>query len=157
MTDAPAPVKSRAEVMYYPGVTIVSGVPAAIEWGADDRIRMWSAPAGGAPELVFDASPAEMTVKGRQTVLNLVIGGRPHRVDFAAATGVALRGLGVAGMIGSQVLTGEVGIRQWLDALRGSGATIRYRSARSSVLITLGVVVAFLVLIGVVVGIAAFN
>jgi hypothetical protein len=157
MTDAPPAARAQAEVMYYPGITIVSGTPAVIVWSADDRIRMWTRPASAPPELVLDAAPSEITVRGRQTVLDLVVGERHHRIDFAAATGLAMRGLGVAGMVASQALTHDLGLRQWVDALRTAGARIRYRSAGASALITVGVVVGVLVVIGAVLALAALN
>jgi hypothetical protein len=160
MTDiptTPAPPKAHAEVMYYSGVTIMSGTPAVVEWGADDRIRMWTVVHGAPPVLVFDAAPSEITVKGPQTVLNLVVGGRPHRIDFASGTGAAIRGFGVAGMIGSQVLTDQLGLPQWIEALRAAGATVQYRRAWVSVLIAVGIVVAVFVIIGVILAVTAFN
>jgi hypothetical protein len=156
MTDTPAQPKMHADVTYYSGVTVMSGTPAVIEWGADDRVRMWTVAAGQAPVLVFDVTPAEVTVKGYQAVLNLVIGGRNHRLDFAPTARLAMMG-GVAGIAGAQAIAKNAGVPNWIAALRAGGAQVRYRSPWITFGITLGVVLVIVVIIVIVVAVTAFS
>ena len=127
VTETTTQAPLQAVVDYLPGITIVNAKPALLEWGADNRIKLFEMDfdTKQAKSVIFDASLSEITqVTGSMVMLTFHIGDKKYNAQFSqtAAGKMDLGGVGLA--LAYQETKGS-GITVWTDKLKQNAVNVK--------------------------------
>lgn len=147
------------QLIFYPGVTVFTGVPALLELHDDNRLSLTKVdPATGIrSDVVLDVPLTELTVGGGSSTLTLIAGGKKTRVDFNRGSRWALAAGGIVGLAVAGALTADSGLGDWIKTFKAHGVTVKYWGMGKSIAIALGVVLFLFVIAVVLIGSGALN
>lgn len=146
----PAPVQSasvtppaqlQAVVSYMPNVSIVGSKPVLLEWGADNRIRMYEMDfdAQQATGIMFDAALTDITkVTGTVNMLTFHIGGKIYRALFAGMQTAGMGGVGAA--VALHELSAS-GVKLWINKLKENNVPVKLFGWVKTWILAIGIVV----------------
>jgi len=116
----------QAIVDYLPGITIVGAKPALLEWGADNRIKLFEMDfdTKQATSVIFDAALSEITkVTGSMVMLTFHIGDKKYNTQFSQ-TAAGKMGFGGIGLAFAYQETKNSGITVWTDKLKQNAVNV---------------------------------
>lgn len=137
---APA-AQLQAIVDYLPNITIFGSKTVLLEWGADNRIRMYEMnfDTNQATGIMFDAAIGDIKkVSGSLNQLTFHIGDKTYRALFAA---MATAGMGAVGVGVAINELNKSGAKLWIDKLKQNGVTVKIMGWKISFAIAIGLVV----------------
>ena len=136
--------KFSRPITYYTGITQFSAKSAVLSWDTDDVLTLDVVDANNVPiERVFQTPIKGLKVGGNLAVIWFKINGKKVRVDFSISSRMVSAASGlvggsvanVAGLYAQSELIKSSGVLEWLRAFRENGATVKYWSHKSAVVI----------------------
>lgn len=140
----------QAIVDLMPNVTVFGAKTVLLEWGADNRIRLYEMDfdTNKAKSVIFDAAISDIKkVTGSVNMLTFHIGDKTYRTQFAAMR------TGGMGVVGLEVALKEVktsGIKTWIDKLKQNGVQVKLFGWGASFAVAIGVVILIVAIVLVV-------
>jgi len=116
----------QAIVDYLPGITIAGAKPALLEWGTDNRIKLFEMDfdTKQATSVIFDAAISEITkVTGSMVMLTFHIGDKTYNTQFSQ-TAAGKMGFGAVGLAFAYQETKGSGITVWTDKLKQNSVNV---------------------------------
>jgi hypothetical protein len=135
------PAQLQAIVSYMPNVSIVGSKMVLLEWGADNRIRMYDMnfDTKQATGIMFDAALTDITkVTGTVNMLTFHIGGKSYRSLFAA---MQTAGLGGVGAIAAFHELNASGVNLWIKKLKENNVQVKLFGWGKTWAVAIGIVV----------------
>lgn len=124
-TPTTSPAQLQAVVDLLPNISVFGAKTVLIEWGADNRIRLFDMDfdTQQAKGILFDAAIGDIKkVTGSVNMLTFHIDDKTYRTLFAA-----MRTAGVAGAIGVGIALKELqasGAKLWINKLKQNGVKV---------------------------------
>jgi len=140
----------QATVDYMPNVTIFGSKTVLLEWGADNRIRMYEMnfDTNQATAVMFDAAIGDIKkVTGSINMLTFHIGDKTYRALFAR---MATAGMGAVGVGVAVKELNASGANLWIKKLKENGVKVSLLGWKASFGISIGLVVVIFVIVVVV-------
>jgi hypothetical protein len=131
----------QAVVDYMPNVTVFGAKSVLLEWGADNRIRMYEMnfDTNQATGIMFDAALTDIKkVTGSINMLTFHIGEKTYRALFAR---MATAGMGAVGIGISLAELKVSGAKLWINKLKQGGVKVSLLGWGKSFAIAIGIVV----------------
>ena len=125
-TEATTATPLQAIVDYLPGITIAGAKPALLEWGTDNRIKLFEMDfdTKQATSVIFDAAISEITkVTGSMVMLTFHIGDKTYNTQFSQ-TAAGKMGFGAVGLAFAYQETKGSGITVWTDKLKQNSVNV---------------------------------
>ncbi|HEY8886707.1 MAG TPA: hypothetical protein VIM31_04395 [Candidatus Microsaccharimonas sp.] len=143
---APA-AQLQAVVDYMPNVTVFGSKTVLLEWGADNRIRLYEMnfDTNQATGVMFDAALTDIKkVTGSINMLTFHIGDKAYRTLFAR---MATAGIGAVGVGIALKELNDSGAKLWINKLKQNGIKVRLLGWGASFAIAIGIVVVIAVIV----------
>jgi hypothetical protein len=149
-TTAQPVAQLQAVVDLMPNMTVFGAKTVLLEWGADNRIRLYEMnfDTNQATGILFDAAPSDIKkVTGSVNMLTFHIGEKTYRTLFAAMR------TGGMGVVGAGIALNELkasGVKLWTDKLKQNGVPVKLFGWGATFAVAIGVVVAVIAIVFVV-------
>lgn len=139
-STAPA-AQLQAIVDYMPNVTVFGAKPVLLEWGADNRIRLYEMnfDTNQATGIMFDAALSDISkITGSLNMLTFHIGDKSYRTLFAQ---MATAGMGAIGAGVAIKQLNDSGAKLWINKLKQNNVKVSIMGWGKSFAIAIGIVV----------------
>ena len=125
MTSSPAKLQNRVKILK--GISTVGAEWGILEWGADDRIRLFRINESGTDtSIVFDVGLTDIQwVGGNMLMLVFFVSGVKYRVQLSSALAATLAIGGIGGLLAAQAITDRSGINEWKFLLTQNRVSMR--------------------------------
>jgi hypothetical protein len=141
------PAQLQAVVSYMPNISIIGSKPVLLEWGADNRIRMYDIDfdTHQATGIMFDAVLTDISkVTGTVNMLTFHIGDTSYRSLFAA---MQTAGLGGVGAIAAFEELKKSGVNLWIKKLKENNVQVKLFGWAKTWAVAIGIVVVITVIV----------
>jgi len=148
------PAQLQAIVDYMPNISVFGSKTVLLEWGADNRIRIYEMnfDTHQATGILLDAALTDIAkVTGSVNMLTFHVGGKTYRTLFAR---MATAGMGAVGAGLALHELKKSGAKLWINKLKENGIKVRILGWGVSFAIAIGLVV---VIAGIVIAVQIAN